>query len=97
MNKRMCVLPLLFSLAISGAMAQEERYDDYFEASLQGKKAEQFVNEKVSIKKLGEVRNAVWASWVKANQTLEEEKLIPLTDISKGSNGTFHMILTRQI
>lgn len=91
MNKRMYVLPLLFSLALSGAMAQEERYDDYFEASLQGKKAEQFVNEKVSIKKVGAVRSAVWASWIKANQTLEEEKLIPLTDISEGSNGTFHI------
>ena len=80
---------LFFSL---NGYAQSNQWVDFFSGSLTG--VEQMKTPKgktLKVKNLEADRQAMWKAWVAANETFEEDKLIPLEALSEGKNATWHL------
>ena len=80
---------LLFALPFTGMAQNAGQMRDYFGETLKkGSTAGVAVPEKkISVSKIGSVRQAVWEAWQQANEAFEEEKLIPLKPIDTANSG----------
>ena len=80
---------LLFVLPFSGMAQNSADMRLYFGETLKkGSTAGVAVPEKkISVSKIGSVRQAVWEAWRQANEAFEEEKLIPLRPIDTANSG----------
>ena len=80
---------LLSALPFSGKAQNSADMRLYFGETLKkGSTAGVAVPEKkISVSKIGSVRQAVWEAWQQANEAFEEEKLIPLKPIDTANSG----------
>lgn len=71
--------------------SQEEKWVEFFNASLAGNVKEITKDKSLKVKNIERARAAMWQSWVKANEMFDEEKLIALDDLGKGLSSTWHL------
>ncbi len=87
---------ILLSLALCSVSVQAQDAQDikqFFLETLQGKEVEA-PKKKISVRNIDAMRREVWHAWQKANEELNEEKLIALDSLTQTQNGLWHIPAT---
>lgn len=80
---------LFFSL---NGYSQAKQWVDFFSGYLtNNEQVEAPKGKTLKVKNLETSRQAMWKAWVVANESFEEDKLIPLEALSEGKHATWHL------
>lgn len=66
-------------------------YSDFFKHYLTNKSITSIPSKNISSNKVKEWQTKVWKAWQQANMTMQEEKLPPLSSLSKGQSEIWHI------
>ena len=73
----------------ASAAGDDEALINYFSARLNGSEEAFLQNIPVELSQIEAQQDAVWQAWVKANEALDEERLIPLDELSLKKNSSW--------
>ncbi|MBR4936059.1 MAG: hypothetical protein IKZ20_02695, partial [Bacteroidaceae bacterium] len=88
---RYAIVACLFCAATTNVLAQDmnETLRNFFSTRLAGDEETFAENVPLELDEIEAQQANVWQAWVKANEGLEEEVLIPLENLSKKKSGSW--------